>query len=91
MKLLKYFMILFLGATLLSNETSTRLDIGQVAPLQEMELPAVTGGKASLKSLQKENGLVVVFSCNTCPFVLGWESKYNYINDIGQREGVDCG
>lgn len=41
------------------------------------------GAEYSLESLKKENGLLVVFSCNTCPFVVGrgtdtegWEGRY---------------
>ena len=36
----------------------------------------VSGVEVSLISARKENGLLVIFSCNTCPFVLGWEDRY---------------
>lgn len=41
------------------------------------------GPNSSLMQESKQNGLIVVFSCNTCPFVVGsnhfpgWEKQYN--------------
>lgn len=45
-------------------------------------LSATDGGKYSLESLKGENGLLVVFSCNTCPFVVAWEDRFPIINSI---------
>jgi len=39
----------------------------------------ISGEKISLGDVQKENGIVVVFSCDTCPFVLQWEDRFSEI------------
>ncbi|OFZ10182.1 MAG: hypothetical protein A3D92_15160 [Bacteroidetes bacterium RIFCSPHIGHO2_02_FULL_44_7] len=59
------------------------LKIGKELPLTERSMPAIDGSASNLKSLAGENGLILVFSCNTCPFVIGnedfpgWERQYN--------------
>lgn len=59
------------------------LKIGKELPLAERSMPSIAGVEVNLKSLAGENGLIVVFSCNTCPFVVGnedfagWERQYN--------------
>jgi len=59
------------------------LKIGKELPLAERVMPSIDGTESNLKSIAGENGLIVVFSCNTCPFVVGnedfagWERQYN--------------
>lgn len=60
------------------------LRLGEKAPLLDRSMPGVDGESHSVQSAMGENGVVVVFSCNTCPFVVGngdksegWEGRYN--------------
>lgn len=43
---------------------------GDDLPMQETTLRNANGGSLSLQQAAQENGLLVMFSCNTCPFVL---------------------
>jgi hypothetical protein len=84
----------------LSSVQSTKpgddgLTIGKKMPLGNYELTGSDDATYTLTELKEENGLIVVFSCNTCPFVVGsdsfdgWEGQYNDIykkaraNNIG--------
>ena len=58
------------------------IEIGQKAPLTTFEMVDVDGSKVSLASEKGENGLLVIFSCNTCPFVIGWEDRYPILAEI---------
>jgi hypothetical protein len=64
------------------------LEIGDTTPHTKVELQAVSGKKLTLEHLRQEKGLLVIFSCNTCPFVVGtgdkegWEGRYNGIYDL---------
>lgn len=49
------------------------LQIGQTAP--DFDLPGVDGKNYSLASFNDAKLLVVVFSCNHCPYVIGSEER----------------
>jgi hypothetical protein len=54
----------------------------------------VSGKELSLTEVAGKNGLLVVFSCNTCPFVVGsegsegWEGRYPELAAYASRHGV---
>lgn len=60
-------------------------EIGDKAPLSDVEMPGVDGKNYTIKDNLGKRGLVLIFSCNTCPFVVGsesfagWEKDYNGI------------
>ena len=77
------------------NEPQPELAIGAKAPLADAAMANVDGTMMTLESAAGPNGLLVVFSCNTCPFVVGngsksdgWEGRYNATNEAAQRMGV---
>src|SRR5438552_1125823 len=51
------------------------LQIGQAAP--DFNLPGADGKNYSLGNFADAKVLVVVFSCNHCPFVIGSEDRMN--------------
>jgi len=59
------------------------LEIGSNAPLADLKMPGTNDRSFSLNDIKDKNGLLVIFSCNTCPFVVGngeksdgWEGRY---------------
>lgn len=46
------------------------LPIGADMPKADVKMKDVSGKKISLKEAAKKNGLLVMFSCNTCPYVI---------------------
>ncbi len=50
-----------------------KLNIGDLAP--EFSLPGVDGKTYSLESFAEKQVLVVVFSCNHCPYVKAYEDR----------------
>lgn len=54
----------------------TALEIGSKAPNADQQLNDVISGKdITLNGSMKEKGLLVIFSCNTCPFVIANEDR----------------
>lgn len=51
------------------TEVLKELEIGSAIPKSDLKMMDVTGKKISLADVKNENGLLVVFSCNTCPYV----------------------
>jgi thioredoxin-related protein len=70
------------------------INIGERAPLNDYKMKGVSGNEFSLKDLNQENGLLVIFSCNTCPFVIGnsnmngWENRYNEIYEFCKLQKI---
>jgi hypothetical protein len=67
------------------------LAIGEKAPMATGPLVGVDGTSHTLLNLKEANGLLVVFSCNTCPFVVGngtktegWEGRYNGLAELAE-------
>ena len=67
-------MVLLFG--FITDEKHPLLEIGQDAPLLDYKMKNISGEDVTLNQIKEENGLLVIFSCNTCPFVLKWEDRY---------------
>jgi hypothetical protein len=68
---------------------------GTSLPMPTHKLKDVTGRDVALQDMRGENGLLVVFSCNTCPFVIGsgadnagWEGRYNAVADSALKHKI---
>src|SRR5215207_1996661 len=65
------------------------LPIGADMPKADVKLKDISGKDITLKDAKKQNGLLVMFSCNTCPYVVKNQqrtkevSAYALKNDIG--------
>ena len=65
------------------------LPIGSAIPKSDVKLQDVSGKMVTFKSAMKKNGLLVMFTCNTCPFVIKNQQRtkeicaYALQNDIG--------
>lgn len=69
--------------------TTEVLPIGSQLPGGDIKMLAVNGNKVSMNETKKQSGLLVMFSCNTCPFVIKNQQRTNAIckyaiqNNIG--------
>ena len=46
------------------------LPIGSTLPKATVLMKDISGKEVSLKDAKKSNGLLVMFTCNTCPYVI---------------------
>jgi len=84
--------ILFTGLLMLQSFVKEdMLQIGAAIPSPEKKMLNIDDKEYSFNDLKKENGLLVIFSCNTCPFVIGngsksegWENRYPELGDISK-------
>ena len=65
----KYFSIIIISICLLN---ARELEIGSVIPYLDHRLFDTRGEYLSLNDVKGKNGLLVIFSCNTCPWVVRW-------------------
>ncbi len=70
------------------------LKIGDALPAADVKLMDVGGREITLAGLKQDNGLLVIFSCNTCPFVVGsegsegWEGRYPALGEYCQANKI---
>jgi peroxiredoxin len=90
-----FFSFLTLSILVSSIATGQELPIGDAAPMTSLPMVGVDDKKHSLDELKGDNGLLVVFSCNTCPFVVGrgdktegWEGRYNGLAAQAESMGI---
>lgn len=51
-------------------------------------MKGIEGEERSLKELAGPNGLLVIFTCNTCPFVKAWDDRYGTVHDLAKERDV---
>lgn len=82
-------------ALILSFSGNKELKVGKKMPLSDVKMTNIDDKQYSLSELKGEKGLVVIFSCNTCPFVVGgenfpgWEKDYNRIHEQAKKAGFE--
>lgn len=62
------------------------LQIGSPAP--DFNLTATDGKKYSLNSFSDKEALIVIFSCNHCPYVQAYEDRMKEIQTDYEKKGV---
>ena len=55
------------------KEAYKTLEIGEKATMLDVKMESTKGQDMTLESLKGTNGTLVIFSCNTCPFVIAWK------------------
>ncbi len=68
------------------SESCCELDFGQVAP--DFNLPGVDGRNWSLDDFRDKKALVVIFSCNHCPYVIKTEERMIALGNEYQPKDV---
>lgn len=65
----KLLFSLFLAGSLMSV-TAQSLAVGSDLPMKDVKMKDVSGKEVSINDAVKTNGVLVMFSCNTCPYVI---------------------
>lgn len=75
-------------------QTANTLEIGNLAPAASYSMMNIDGSQVSINDIKGENGALVIFTCNSCPFVVGrgettegWEGRYNGIIALASENG----
>jgi hypothetical protein len=74
---------------LLSLAFSTELALDAKMPGQSLNLLNTNGTLSSLGDLKGDIGTLVIFSCNTCPWVIRWEDRYVEIAKKYTSKGIN--
>lgn len=90
MKKLFFSGLALVAISLVAFNHSEELPIGASIPKADVKMKDISGKEISLKDAAQKNGLLVMFSCNTCPWVIKNQSRTNEIAKyaLDQKVGV---
>ncbi len=80
-----------LGISLLSvayAQDIKPLEIGSKMPASEVIMKDVNGKEISLEKVKKDKGLLVMFSCNTCPYVVKSQERTKEMLAFAQKNKI---
>ena len=67
---------------------AAELGIGSQMPNTDYLLNDISGNQITLNEIKGENGTLIIFSCNTCPWVIRWEDRYVEIANSYLQKGI---
>jgi peroxiredoxin len=67
---------------------SPELEIGATIPKADLKMLDISGKEVNLNEVKGENGLLVMFSCNTCPYVKLSESRIKEVAALAKRNKI---
>lgn len=86
MKIFLSSLALILACSLLNAQTS--IAVGSSAPLTDVKMQDVSGKNISIKDAIDANGVLVMFSCNTCPYVIKNQTRTKEIISYAKQNKV---
>jgi len=87
------FISLFVAATAtisFVNSPPEELAINAAIPQADYKMKDVSGNTVSLAEVKTAKGLLVIFSCNTCPYVKLSETRIKEYSDYCLANGIGC-
>jgi thioredoxin-related protein len=82
-------LILTLSIGFVASYAQNTINIGESSEGIAFEVEELNGTKKMLRSYSGSRGLLVIFSCNTCPFVVAWEDRYNELYDLCKKNNFE--
>ncbi|WP_018126314.1 redoxin domain-containing protein [Balneola vulgaris] len=70
------------------NVIAQSLQLNGTLPAKDIKVEDVSGRSLTLGEIVETNGLIVIFSCNTCPAVSQWEDRLVQISNIAKLNNI---
>lgn len=81
-------LLLLPAMVFLSFTMKDPLPLGAVVPKADNKLKDISGIEVTLNEAKKENGLLVMFSCNTCPVVINNQTRTKEICQFASKQNI---
>ncbi len=78
----------FIASSFVVLNLSDELAIGTKSPKADVKMMDVSGKEVSFNDVKTAKGLLVIFSCNTCPYVKLSESRIKENTDFCNKNGI---
>lgn len=72
----------------LAFTTGDPLKIGSTMPKADLKMQNIAGNTTSMKDALKTNGVLVMFSCNTCPYVIKNQERTIAISEYATKNNI---
>jgi len=76
-----------LCGNLLAQNSITSIEIGSEIPMSDLKLKTADKKELSLNDAKTSNGLLVMFSCNTCPVVIKSQARTKEMLEYAAEKG----
>src|SRR5215467_5295249 len=70
------------------SSSVSSLPIGSSLPKADIKMKDISGKEISLNDIKKQNGILVMFSCNTCPYVIKNQSRTKEICAYSEKNNI---
>ena len=87
MKKISFLLVLPL-LSIMSFVSPDELPIGSTLPKATVLMKDISGKEVSLKDAKKSSGLLVMFSCNTCPYVIKNQQRTKDIAAYAEQNNI---
>ena len=64
------------------------LQIGSTMPKADLKMKDISGKEVAMRDAKKDKGLLVMFSCNTCPYVVKNQDRTIAISEFAVKNNV---
>jgi thioredoxin-related protein len=87
-KLLFAAMPIAVVALLAMRPVADPLPLGSALPKADIKMKTTDGKEISLNDVKSKNGLLVMFSCNTCPYVIKNQERTKEVCSFAAKKGI---
>lgn len=77
-----------LCGNLLAQDNISSLELGSEMPMADLKMKSVEKKDVSLADVKTNNGLLVIFSCNTCPYVIKAQERTKEMLAYAAEKGI---
>jgi thioredoxin-related protein len=74
----------------INNAVNAELALNAPVPMADVKMKSTSGKEISLNDAKTSKGLLVIFSCNTCPYVKLSASRIKDITDECRKQEFGC-
>jgi len=71
-----------------AQSTFETLAIGSTIPMGDVNMKSTEGKQVSLNNAKTDNGLIVMFSCNTCPYVVKSQPRTKEVMEYAKAHEI---
>lgn len=80
--------LLFTAVQSYAQSTFETLAIGSTIPMGDVNMKSTEGKQVSLNNAKTDNGLIVMFSCNTCPYVIKSQPRTKEVMEYAKAHEI---